>query len=60
MHIDVFLATISIFVLTCGSALLSLAWPQQFPKASSVEILALSLGGLMVLMAGYGLAMALA
>ena len=58
--IDAFLSVISFFMLLCGGALLFAAWPQRIFKLSVVEGLALTLGGLMVLVSGYGLAMVLA
>ena len=59
MSVDTFLSMISSFLFLCGAGLVVSAWPQQVLHPSPVEILALVLGGVMVLVAGYGLAMVL-
>lgn len=60
MASDAFMSMVSFFVFLCGGVLVFSAWPQRLWRPSLSEILSLTLGGIMVLASGYGLAMIVA
>lgn len=59
MPVDAFISIISLFVFLCGGVLLFAAWPPRIFRPTPVEMLALILGGVMVLASGYGLGIVL-
>jgi len=54
---NAFLSIMAFFVFSCGSVLVFSAWPRQFFRPTFVEVLALTLGGLMDIASGYAIAM---
>ena len=60
MPVDAFISIVSFFAFSCGGVLLFAAWPQDVLRPAPIEVLSLMLGGVMVLVSGYGLAMVLA
>jgi len=60
MYPNSFLSVVAFFLLTCGSALIFFAWPKRLLNPALLEVLAMSLGSVMVLFSGFGLAMVLA
>lgn len=60
MAVDAFLSMVSFFIFLCGGALVFSAWPRRLFWPSLSEVLSLTLGGIMVLSSGYGLAMIIA
>jgi hypothetical protein len=59
MSSDAFLAAIVFFVFSCGNVLIFSGWPRRFRQPEVTELLAAALGGVMVFVSGYGLAMLL-
>ncbi len=60
MPVDAFISIVSFFVFSCGGVLVFAAWPPRIFRPTSVELVALTLGGVMILASGYGLGMVLA
>lgn len=60
MTYDAFLFLTSIFLLACGSTLVFAAWPVRNPGTPATTFSTLTLGSVMVLMAGYELAVVMA
>lgn len=58
--VDAFISIVSFFVFLCGAVLVFAAWPPRTFRPTPVELLALTLGGVMVVASGYGLGMVLA
>jgi hypothetical protein len=58
--VDAFISTISFFMFLCGGVLVWAAWPQHIFRPTPIELLAFTLGGVMVLASGYGFGLAVA
>jgi hypothetical protein len=60
VSVDAFISIISFFMFACGGVLVSAAWPRRILRPTIIEMLALILGGLMVVASGYGLGIVVA
>jgi hypothetical protein len=58
--VDAFISIISFFMFLCGGVLVWAAWPQHIFRPTPIELLAFTLGGVMVLASGYGFGLAVA